>query len=78
MDFEKKKTKRFINVWFFGCWIIHHSGLCDSAKNLISAKTGSHVVGENVFDQSVCKIFLIFNLLKTKWKPISHVCHDKY
>ena len=38
--------------------------------NLMSAKPGSQVVGKNVFGQSVCKVFLIFNMLKTIWKPM--------
>ena len=33
---------------------MHHSCLCDSAKNLMSVKHGSKVVGENAFGQSVC------------------------
>ena len=37
--------------------MMHHNDLCDSAKKLMSAKTGSQVVGENVFDQSVCRVF---------------------
>ena len=36
---------------------MHHSCLCDSAKKLIYAKPGSQVVDENVFGQSVCRIF---------------------
>ena len=36
---------------------MHHSCLCDSANNLISAKTGSHVADRNAFGQSVCSVF---------------------
>ena len=35
---------------------MHHNDLCDSAKKLMSAKTGQDV-GENIFDQSVCRVF---------------------
>ena len=49
---------------------MHHNDLCDSAKKLMSAKTGSQVVGENVFDQSVWRVFYIFNMLKTIWKLV--------
>ena len=36
----------------------------------MSAKPGSQVLGKNVFGQSVCKVSLIFNMLKTIWKPM--------
>ena len=36
---------------------MHHSFLCDSAKNLMSAKLGSKVVSENVFGQSTFRAF---------------------
>ena len=35
---------------------MHHSCLRDSAKNFLSAKPGFGVVGENTFDESVCRI----------------------
>ena len=38
--------------------------------NLMSTKPGSQVVGKNVFGQSVCRVFLIFNMLKTIGKPM--------
>ena len=50
--------------------MMHHSFLCDSAKNLMSAKPGSKVVGENVFGQSIFRVFLVFNMLKTIRKPM--------
>ena len=36
---------------------MHHSCLCDSAKNIMSAKPGSQFLGENVFGQPVCGSF---------------------
>ena len=30
----------------------------------------SQTVVENAFGESVCRVFLIFNLLKTIWKPM--------
>ena len=36
---------------------MEHSCLCDSAKNLLSVETGSRVVGENTFGQSVYRRF---------------------
>ena len=42
-----------------------HSCLCDSAKKILSVKRDSQVVAENVFAQSVCRLFKIFNMLKT-------------
>ena len=49
---------------------MHLSCFCDSAKNLKSAKPGSQVVGKNIFGQLVCRILLIFNMLKTISKPM--------
>ena len=49
---------------------MHHSCLCHSANNLMSAKTSSQVVDENVFGQSTCSVSLIFIMLKTIWKPM--------
>ena len=49
---------------------MHHSYLCDSAKKLMNASPGSQVIGENVFGKPVCKVFLIFDMLKTIWKPM--------
>ena len=49
---------------------MHHSFLCDSAENLMSAKPDSKVVGENVFGQWIFRVFLIFNMLKTIRKPM--------
>ena len=37
---------------------MHHSWLCDSAKN-VSSQPLPQVVGENVFGQSVCRFFLL-------------------
>ena len=34
--------------------MMRHSFLCDSAKNLMSAKPGSQLVDKNAFGQSVC------------------------
>ena len=50
--------------------MMHHSFLCDSAKNLMPEKPGSRVVGQNVFGQPVGMVFLTFNMLKTIWKPM--------
>ena len=50
---------------------MHHSCLCDSAKN-ISSKPLSQVVGKNVFGQSVYRVFLILDMLKTILKSIFH------
>ena len=50
--------------------MMHHSFLCDSAKNFMSEKPGSRVVGQNVFGQPVGTVFLTFNMLKTIWKPM--------
>ena len=47
---------------------MHHSCLCDSSKNLISAKPGSQVVDKKVFRQSACRDFLISDMLKAIWK----------
>ena len=49
--------------------MMHGSCLCDSAKK-ISSKFLSQVAGKNVFGQSVCRVLLIFNILKTIWKHI--------
>ena len=56
---------------------MHHSCLCDSAKN-ISLKPLSQVVGKNVFGQSVCRVFLIFDMLKTIWKPMYFMISNTY
>ena len=48
--------------------MMHYSCPCDSAKNHMSAKNGSQVIGENVFSQSIFRVFLNFNMLKNIWK----------
>ena len=53
MDFEKKLINQCVHLWVL------------NDVNLTSAKPGSQIVGKNVFGQSVCKVFLIFNMLKT-------------
>ena len=66
-----------INVCIFGCQKMHHSCLCDSAKN-VSSRPLSQVVGKNLFGQSVCRFFLIFDMLKTIWKPIYFMVNNTY
>ena len=44
---------------------MHHSCLCDSAKD-IPSKPLPQIVGKNVFGQSVCRVFLIFDILKSR------------
>ena len=56
---------------------MHHSCLCDSAKN-ISSKPLSQVVGKNVLGQSICRVFLIFDMLKTIWKPMYFMISNTY
>ena len=56
---------------------MHHSCLCDSAKN-ISSKPLSQVAGKNVFGQSVCRVFKIFDTLKTIWKPMYFMISNTY
>ena len=56
---------------------MHHSCLCDSAKN-ISSKALSQVVHNNVFGQSVGRVFLIFDMLKTTWKPMYFMISNTY
>ena len=57
---------------------MHHSCLCGSAKNLMFAKPSSQVVGENVFHVPLCRVFFIFNMLKTIWKPIYFIISNIY
>ena len=57
---------------------MHHSCLCGSAENLMFAKPSSQVVGANVFHVPLCRVFFIFNMLKTIWKPIYFIISNIY
>ena len=62
---------------FFGCLMMHHSYLCNSAEN-ISSKSLSQAVGKNVLGQSVCGVFWIFDVLKTISKPMYLMISNTY
>ena len=57
-------------------WVLkmYHSYLCDSAEN-ISSKPLTQVVSENVFGQSVCRVFFYFYYIENYLK--THVLHDE-
>ena len=75
MDFETKMIHQCV---LFGCSMMHHSCLRDSAKN-VSSKLLSQVVGENVFGQSVSRVFLfllcwkLFKLFMIRLVILTHV-----
>ena len=65
--FSKKKWS--INGCFFGCLMMHHSCLCDSAKN-ISSKLLFQVVSKNILGQSVYRFFQFLIC----WKLFENPC----
>ena len=48
------------------------------SKTFLQNLSLSQVVGKNVFGQSICRVCLIFDMLKTIWKPMYFMISNTY